>query len=86
MLISQIPYVSPTQPGGGGVIDRCIIYAKSFPDGQYRFEGPDDTISLTLTLANGCNPTTSSAWPFSKFPVMIFTVMMNNSLVAVLSM
>ena len=29
MLISQIPYVSPTQPGGGGgvggVIDRCII-------------------------------------------------------------
>ena len=31
MLISQIPYVSPTQPGGGGgrgvggVIDRCIM-------------------------------------------------------------
>ena len=27
MLISQIPYVSPTQLGGGGVggvIDRCI--------------------------------------------------------------
>ena len=55
-------------------------------------EGPSELLIYALmtvvwrynpfTLANGCNPTTSSHRFFSMLPVTIFTAMMNNNSLA----